>query len=292
MIIKNHLFYYRMSNNLNKLSFNELKDRYFKMCNNRPSLKSQNINKTNIEKIRKKYLDDFKKLSFAIIVPYRDNLDGSQVRYKQMRKFIKVMPTYLKKLGKKYTFKIIIIEQGNKKKFNRGVLLNVGFLLAEHNVDYFIFHDVDLFPDNDMLKYYGCYPFKPIHLAHIWTKYSVSGKYFGGVNSFNKEDFRKINGYPNNYWGWGGEDDELYDRVVNSNLTVINPKNGKYKEMEHEKPTKAEENPFPNKMKLRLQHNKWKENGLNNVKYRFVKNKDGEKVTKLNKYSVLVTINF
>ena len=37
-----------MSNNLNKLSFNELKNRYFKMCNNRPSLKSQNINKTNI----------------------------------------------------------------------------------------------------------------------------------------------------------------------------------------------------------------------------------------------------
>lgn len=281
-----------MSNNLNKLSFDELRTKYSKMRDNRKSLKSQSVNKTQIEKMRKKHLEDFKKLSFAIIIPYRDNLDGSKVRYKQMQKFIKVMPTYLKKLGKKYTFKIIIVEQGNKKKFNRGVLLNVGFLLAEHNVDYFIFHDVDLFPDDDMLKYYGCYPFKPIHLAHIWTKYSVGGKYFGGVNSFNKEDFRKINGYPNDYWGWGGEDDELYDRVVNCNLTVINPKNGKYIEEEHEKATKAEENPFPNKMKLRLQHNKWKENGLSNVKYKFVKNKKGEKVTKLNKHSVLVTINF
>ena len=66
--------------------------------------------------------------------------------------------------------------------------------------------------------------------------------------------------------------------------------NGKYKEMKHEKPTKEEVN--PNKMKLRLQHNKWKENGLNNVKYKIVKNKKGEKVTKLNAYSVLVTINF
>ena len=266
-----------MSNNLNKLSFDEVKIKYFKMLNNRKSFKSQNVNKTQIEKMCNKYLKDFKKLSLAIIVPYRDNLDGSKVRHKQLEKFIKVMPTYLKKLGKHYTFKIIIVEQGNKKKFNRGILLNVGFLLAEHNVDYFIFHDVDLFPDNDMLKYYGCYPFKPIHLAHIWTKYSIGGKYFGGVNSFNKADFRKINGYPNDYWGWGGEDDELYDRVVNSNLTVINPKNGKYKEMEHEKPTKTEENPFPNKM---------------NVKYKFVKNKKGEKVTKLNKHSVLVTINF
>ena len=66
--------------------------------------------------MRNKHLKDFKKLSLAIIVPYRDNLDGSKVRHKQLQKFIKVMPTYLKKLGKKYTFKIIIVEQGNKKK--------------------------------------------------------------------------------------------------------------------------------------------------------------------------------
>ena len=279
-----------MSNNLDKISFNELRNRYHKMKNTRKTFKTQNINKTQIEKYRKKYLKNFNKLSFAIIVPYRDNLDGSKVRHKQLLKFIKFMPNYFKKLGKKYTFKIIIVEQGNKKKFNRGVLLNVGFLLAEHNVDYFIFHDVDLFPDDDMRKYYGCYPFKPIHLAHIWTKYGVGGKYFGGVNSFNKEDFRKINGYPNDYWGWGGEDDELYNRVVDCNLTVINPKNGKYKEMKHEKPTKEEVN--PNKMKLRLQHNKWKENGLNNVKYKVIKNNKGEKVTKLNAHSVLVRINF
>lgn len=279
-----------MNNNLNKLSFNEIKDRYKKLKDSRKSFKTQSLNKTQIEKHRKKHLKYFSKLSFAIIVPYRDNLDGSKVRHKQLLKFIKAMPVYFNKLGKRYKFKIIIVEQGNKKKFNRGVLLNVGFLLAEHNVDYFIFHDVDLFPDDDMRKYYGCYPFKPIHLAHIWTKYGVGGKYFGGVNSFNKEDFRKINGYPNDYWGWGGEDDELYDRVVNCNLTVINPKNGKYKEMKHEKATNEEVN--PNKMKLRLQHNKWKENGLNNVKYNIVKNKKGEKVTKLNKHSVLVTINF
>jgi hypothetical protein len=281
-----------MNNNLSKLSFDELKTRYGKMKTSQKLLKTQAINKTQIEKLRKKHLKDFNELSFAIIVPYRDNLDGSKVRHKQLTKFIKYMPTYFKKLGKNYKFKIIIVEQGNKKKFNRGVLLNVGFLLAEHNVDYFIFHDIDLFPDKDMLHYYGCYPFKPIHLAHIWTKYGVGGKYFGGVNSFNKADFRKINGFPNDYWGWGGEDDELYDRVVNSNLTVINPKNGKYKEMEHDKPMKEEENPFPEKMRLRLQHDKWKENGLNNVKYTIVKNKKDEKVTKLNAHSVLVTINF
>ena len=37
---------------------------------------------------------------------------------------------------------------------------------------------------------------------------------FGGVTAFNKEDFLRCNGYPNIYWGWGNEDDDMYLRVV------------------------------------------------------------------------------
>lgn len=40
------------------------------------------------------------------------------------------------------------------------------------------------------------------------------GRYFGGVVAFNQEDFEKINGFPNTFWGWGGEDDEMYSRIV------------------------------------------------------------------------------
>ncbi len=36
---------------------------------------------------------------------------------------------------------------------------------------------------------------------------------FGGVTAFNLSDFLGANGYPTVYWGWGGEDDDMYLRV-------------------------------------------------------------------------------
>lgn len=32
--------------------------------------------------------------------------------------------------------------------------------------------------------------------------------------AFNRKDFEAINGFPNTFWGWGGEDDEMYSRIV------------------------------------------------------------------------------
>ena len=35
---------------------------------------------------------------------------------------------------------------------------------------------------------------------------------FGGVSAVSAEQFKAVNGYPNRYWGWGGEDDDLSER--------------------------------------------------------------------------------
>lgn len=250
--------------------------------------------------IKRKVIDKTKKIKFAIIIPYRDDI--KHVRKKQLNKFIEIIPNYFKQLKSFYEYKIYIIEQNKKtNKFNRGVLLNVGFLLLKDNFDYFIFHDIDLIPNNELLCYYELYPFYPIHIGDVNSKYSVGGKYFGGVNSFNKKQFELINGFPNNYWGWGGEDDELYDRVVDNNLEIIIPIQGDYKEMKHNRPTKTEIN--EKKIMLRLEHNNWRTNGLTNIhktnknisnnmnnklkiNYKIIKNK------KLNDNAELISILF
>ena len=249
--------------------------KYKNFLNKRRKLNLIKINKNKIKLCEKE-------CNFAIIVPYRNDLKN--IRRKQLDKFLKFMPIYLSKLKHNYKFKIIVIEQDTKikngefeERFNRGALLNIGFIEAKkQGYDYFIFHDVDLIPDISLLKFYGTYPSDPIHIAKVNDKYQFE-RYFGGVNSFNIKDFEKINGYPNNYWGWGGEDDELYDRVVENNLDVIVPSSGFFTEMKHNKPTKSQELPFPNKMKLRLNHNNWEHNGLSNIEYNIVSENNNNK---------------
>lgn len=37
-------------------------------------------------------------------------------------------------------------------------------------------------------------------------------QYFGGVSAVTPEQYMKMNGFPNHYWGWGGEDDDIAAR--------------------------------------------------------------------------------
>ncbi|CAI9553061.1 unnamed protein product [Staurois parvus] len=98
---------------------------------------------------------------------------------------------------------------------NRAKLLNIGFVEALKEYDYncFVFSDVDLIPMDDR-NIYKCYN-QPRHLSVSMDKFGFGlpyTQYFGGVSALSREQFERINGFPNNYWGWGGEDDDIYNR--------------------------------------------------------------------------------
>lgn len=149
------------------------------------------------------------KNKLGVIVPYRD-------RSKHLTKFTRALKKHLTSQGIDY--ELIVVEQADKRPFNRGKLLNIGFNKAvDLGCDYVALHDVDMIPiDVDYSKVD-----RPTHLAtnfisHHGEKRVIFDGYFGGVTIFPVEDFLKLNGYSNNYWGWGYEDDDLLYRCKES----------------------------------------------------------------------------
>jgi hypothetical protein len=213
----------------------------------------------------------------AIIVPFRD-LHIEQKRSQHLERFIPSMSSFFND-NSTITYRIYIIEQSDdKRKFNRGKLLNIGYDISKKvGCEVFIFHDVDLIPSSELIKYYTTKPNDnhPVHIARVWDRYNDNEKYFGGIVAFSKEQYEKINGFPNNFWGWGGEDDEMYNRTKKVGFQRIGPTSGTITDME--------EMTLDNKLKFLRDHSKWKcmnkrevleehdatwkSNGLSNLQY-------------------------
>ncbi len=140
----------------------------------------------------------------GVIVPYRN-------RPEQLQAFKKYISDYL--YSKKIHHEVIVVEQKDDNPFNRGLLLNWGCRKAEWTgCDYVVFHDVDMLPiDVDYT-----YSDTPLHLVTDTGDEELNSNlfydYFGGVTLFPLETFKKINGFSNDYWGWGFEDDDLFLR--------------------------------------------------------------------------------
>jgi hypothetical protein len=93
----------------------------------------------------------------AIIVPYRN-------RDLNLKLFLEYMHQFLS--DQNILYGIYIIEPIENLVFNRGLLLNIGFkeALKETDWDCFIFHDIDLLPENDH-NYYKCDTVTPKQMA-------------------------------------------------------------------------------------------------------------------------------
>ncbi|CAL8090606.1 unnamed protein product [Calicophoron daubneyi] len=151
----------------------------------------------------------------ALILPYRK-------RDEHLRTFLNHMHTFLRHQQLMYT--IFVIEQLGSTRFNRAALFNIGFRESKRvgNFDCFIFHDVDLIPEDDRLPY-RCGD-QPIHLSASVDKHSYKLMYptlFGGAVALSRSQFEKIRGFSNVFFGWGGEDDDLYYRVTKHHYRVF-----------------------------------------------------------------------
>jgi hypothetical protein len=156
----------------------------------------------------------------AIIIPF----------YKKdaTSKYIQYLDTFIQHINQMFNrsdnISIYVIEQTNKNsKINRGILLNLGFQQAYiDDCTSFIFHDVDLLPSFNLKDLYLAYPHNPLHIGFLWKRYEYQ-TYFGGINVFSADDYMAINGFPNNFYGWGGEDDAVRARLSANKIKVNIP---------------------------------------------------------------------
>ena len=133
-------------------------------------------------------------------------------------------------------YRIFVAEQANSNDpFNKGRLYNKAFKYIKDNypnVNCFIMHDVDLIPESDY-NLYEC-----DHQANIPRHLSFSIRHdsdgtamsayknsayellVGGVLCVKPPIYERINGFSNEYWSWGAEDDGLFPHLFFINFCV------------------------------------------------------------------------
>tara|TARA_R100000008_G_scaffold85638_1_gene76122 strand:+ start:17031 stop:18473 length:1443 start_codon:yes stop_codon:yes gene_type:complete len=144
-------------------------------------------------------------MKLGVCVPYRN-------REAHLKEFVPKVGAYLESKGIDYC--MYFGHQVDDKLFNRGAMKNVAAEWAfKEGCDYVVWHDIDMIPEE------GCdysFPEKyPIHIATNISQMDYQLKYqeyFGGAVIFSKEQVEKTNGYSNDYWDWGMEDDDLFWR--------------------------------------------------------------------------------
>jgi hypothetical protein len=175
----------------------------------------------------------------TIIVPYRD-------RESHLRQFVPHVRAYFArdKADREIPYSVIVVEQEPGLPFNLGALRNIGFLLAGDS-DYVCFHDVDYLPMwadyswcdvPTSIVWYGAEgrPIRPANPAagRVHSARSLES-FFGGVLLVPKDLLRQVNGFSNDYWGWGREDTDLKRRFAAANINTGRRK-GTFMPLDHD----------------------------------------------------------
>ncbi|CAE8718383.1 unnamed protein product [Polarella glacialis] len=155
--------------------------------------------------------------NFVIIVPFRNIGDSSwSARLERLTAHFEVA---LPPGGR-----LLVVEQScDGQPFNRGQLLNAGFLACFEQAwmrpDVVVLHDLSMLPDQATLNLYayqGETRVRAFAAAH--GKYKTDGC-FGGVLALCPAAFEAANGFPNNLPGCGCENSALQTRLKKAEMS-------------------------------------------------------------------------
>ena len=248
-----------------------------------------------------------------IIVAYRNT--KTNLRKKQLDIFIQQMVSIF---TGRIDFHIYVIEQESDRddydslpselkiegtrmaKFNLGRIKNIGYTIAnKERQGHYILSDVDLLPGVSLIDDYLVVPDeRVVHLANIGTRFGINDKKFiGGVISVNSKQFEKSNGYPNNFWGWGGEDNAFLHRLNINDIDVRKSEDPVIDLEEHTEEIEKVKFKYEPQDKLRDKKREedktnWESNGISNVDelYSIIKRKDYDNIP-LSHIKVFLKIN-
>lgn len=130
----------------------------------------------------------------AVVVPYKN-----RPRYLEL--LLEHLPRYLEAKNGIADFTIYVAEQTSRGLFNVALSRNVGaaFALQEGRCDYFVFHNVDIIPLQNV--------------DYRMPTHDVAWFLDAGSCKVHRDAVREANGYDPAYVGWGSEDTDFYDRL-------------------------------------------------------------------------------
>ncbi|XP_039281191.1 beta-1,4-galactosyltransferase 4-like isoform X1 [Nilaparvata lugens] len=209
----------------------------------------------------------------AIIVPCHD-------RDEHLRALLRHLHPFLQRQQNSYGI-FVVDQKEDGRPFNKAMIMNAGFAEVNKTGQFscFIFHDVDLLPEDDR-NLYSCAD-QPRHIGIAVDKLGYHLPYntlIGGVVAFTKSQFERINGFSNLYWGWGGEDDDAAKRIMAANMKITRwPKYARYTMLVHKR---RHINPQRLALLGKTKY-RYKSDGLNSLKYKRVAFKQNQLFTSM-----------
>ncbi|XP_076820561.1 beta-1,4-galactosyltransferase 2-like isoform X1 [Clavelina lepadiformis] len=160
--------------------------------------------------------------SVAVVIPYRD-------REVHLRYLLTYIHLILQRQQIKY--RVFVVEQDDNLTFNKGQVMNSAFKYIKgkygKEFDCYFFHDVDTIGEDDRITYRCKGGREVVHLSHKIERLHYRfccGLTIGGVLGLTSSQLEAVNGFPNAYHGWGGEDDDMNNRILEiANFTIYRP---------------------------------------------------------------------